>query len=297
MDLSVVIASYKGREYLRRCLSSLYAHTTGPTFEVIVIDNASGDGTPDMVRTEFPQATLIARAGNAGFSRAVNEGIERATGEFFLILNPDTEFTSNILPAMIDFLRPKEDVALIGPKLLDADGTLQLSCRSFPDFSAALFNRYSLLTRLFPGNRFSSRYLMLDFNHEKIGRVDWISAACWLVPRSTYQKIGPLDEHYFWTFEDVDYCRRAKRAGLDVVYFPQVSLIHHIGGSSRTVPARSIIARHRGMWRYYRTYMQPSNVAARAVVTGLAAAGIAARCGLHLATQAIKRATGGRRAT
>jgi GT2 family glycosyltransferase len=289
MDVSVIIASFNARDYLSRCLRSLFEVTSDVSFEVIVVDNASRDGTPQLVREQFPQVKLNARRSNAGFSVAINEGMCAATGDHFLILNPDTEFQENVLPAMLSHLRGNLHVALIGPKLLDGDGSLQLSCRAFPDITAALFNRYSLLTRLLPGNRFSSKYLMLDFDHACIADVDWISAACWLVPRTTYERIGPLDERYFWTFEDVDYCQRAKQAGLRVVYFPEVSLVHHIGGSARGVPVRSILARHRGMWTYYRSYMQPSSGVVRPFANALAAVGIAARAGIQIATQGVKR--------
>jgi GT2 family glycosyltransferase len=131
---------------------------------------------------------------------------------------------------------------------------------------------------------------MLDFDHERIADVDWMSGACWLVSRAAYERIGALDEGYFWTFEDVDYCQRTKRAGLRVVYFPEVSVIHHVGSSARTAPARAVVARHRGMWRYYRTYMQPRDRILRLAINGLMALSIAGRCTVHLVTGIAGRA-------
>ncbi len=289
MDVSVVIVSYNGRDLVRRCLASLYDHTRDIDFEVIVVDNASQDGTPEMVMTEFSTVTLVRRSSNAGFAHAVNQGIVLARGEAFFILNPDTELTSNALLPMLAYLREHPQIGILAPKLSDADGSLQLSCRAFPSFSTSLFNRYSLPTRLLPGNRFSTRYLMSDFDHDTIADVDWVSAACWLLPRLAYEKIGPLDEGYFWTIEDVDYCQRAHRAGLRVVYFPEVSVRHHIGGSAATLPNRTIAERHRGMWRYYRTYLRPNNAVARPVVDGLVRAGILLRCGTQLALHSLRR--------
>ncbi len=296
MDVSIVIVSYNGRDFLRRCLTSIYHHTQEIEFEVIVIDNASQDGTPEMVMSEFPQVTLVRRSSNAGFACAANQGFGMARGGAFFLLNPDTELPSGVLPPMLAYLREHPDIGILAPKLLDADGSLQLSCRAFPGFSAALFNRYSLLTRLFPKNRLSMRYLMTDFDHSAIADVDWASAACWLLPRLAYKKIGPLDEGYFWSIEDVDYCQRAHRAGLRVVYFPEVTVRHQIGGSAATLPNRAITERHRGMWRYYRTYLRPHAVVARPVVDGLVWMAILLRCVAQLASHNLRRAIGlGRR--
>lgn len=277
---SIVIVSYNAGDYLRRCLVSIDAHTPGA--EVIVVDNASHDGTPEMVAEAFPHVTLVRRTTNAGFSTGANEGLRRARGEHLMLLNPDAELTSDALTSMIAYLREHPNAGILGPRVEDSDGSLQLSCRAFPDLGTALFNRYSLLTRLLPGNRFSSRYLMTGFDHRSIRDVDWLSAACWLMPRRAYETIGPLDEGYFWTLEDVDYCQRAHRAGLGVVYFPQVTVRHHIGRSAATVATRAIVARHRGMARYYRAYLRPrSRLAPLADAAALSAIG--ARCAAQLA--------------
>lgn len=289
MEVSVVIVSYNGREFLRRCLSSVYTHTRGIEFEAIVVDNASRDGTPEMVMEQFPQATIVRRGKNAGFAAGVNQGIAIAAGGNVLLLNPDAELTNDLLPPMLAYLRAHQDIGILAPKLLDEDGSLQLSCRAFPGYSAAVFNRYSLLTRLFPHNPLSSRYLMTNFDHAAIADVDWISAACWLMPRRTLERVGPLDESYFWSIEDVDYCQRVHRAGLRVVYFPEVALRHHIGASSATLPNRTIIERHRGMWRYYQMYLRPEGSFARALTGWLVRSGIWFRCAAQLLTQNARR--------
>jgi GT2 family glycosyltransferase len=291
MDVSVVIVSYNGRELLHRCLASAYQHTQDIEFEVIVVDNASQDGTPEMVLSEFPQTALVRRTSNAGFASAVNEGIALAHSGAFFILNPDSELAGNVLPPMLAYLREHEDIGILAPKLLDADGSLQLSCRAFPGFNTALFNRYSAVTRLFPKNRLSARYLMTDFDHNTTTDVDWASAACWFLSRSAYEKVGPLDERYFWSIEDVDYCQRMHHAKLRVVYFPAATVQHHIGGSSTTLPNRAIIERHRGMWRYYRTYLRPQTALSRPIVDGLAWTGIRLRCLALLAAGSLRRRT------
>ncbi len=292
MDVSIVIVSYNGRDLLRRCLASICEHTRDIEFEVIVVDNASEDGTPEMVSSEFPQAVLMRRTSNAGFAAGVNEGITLARGAAFFILNPDAELTNNVLPPMLAYLREHEDIGILGPKLLDADGSLQLSCRAFPGFGTALFNRYSVLTRLFPKNRLSGRYLMTDFDHDTVADVDWISAACWLLARSAFERVGPLDERYFWSIEDVDYCQRTHAAGLRVVYFPLVTVQHEIGGSSASLPTRAITERHRGMWRYYRTYLRPKAGISRPFVDALVWSGIRVRRLAQLAAHNVRRRAG-----
>jgi GT2 family glycosyltransferase len=290
VDVSIVIVSYNGRDYLRRCLASIYEHTRDIEFEVVVVDNASQDGAPEMVSSEFPQVTLARRSTNAGFARGVNEGIGRARGEAFFLLNPDSEIRTNLLLPMLSYLHAHPDIGILAPKLLDADGTLQLSCRAFPNFGTALFNRYSMATKLFRNNRLSRRYLMTDFDHTRIAGVDWVSGACWLLSRRAYEAIGPLDEAYFWSIEDVDYCQRTHRAGLRVVYFPEAAVIHRIGRSAAAVPGRAIVARHRGMWRYYSSYLRPRLPVVRQALDAAVLAGILLRAGAQITAHSARRA-------
>jgi len=284
VELSIVIVSYNGREYLRRCLRSLLEHTRGLEYEVVVVDNASQDGSTDMVAAEFPSVRLLRRPSNAGLSTALNQGIRLSGGEMTVLLNPDVELQDNPFPVMAQYLRDHPEVGILGPRLLDDDGSLQLSCRRFPTFSVVFFNRYSLLTRLFPRNPLSTRYLMTDFDHSGMAGVDWLSLACWMAPRRLFDEVGFLDEGYFLYNEDVDFCQRVHRAGRKVVYFPEVSVVHHIGGSTSSVPNRSVIERHRSMWRYYRKYMRRG-----LLLDGPVLAGIAFRCAYTLAFNNAKR--------
>jgi hypothetical protein len=280
-----VIVSYNGREHLRECLTSLSRHVFDPDCEVVVVDNASKDGSARTVAEEFPQVRLIALDSNTGFAAGANRGVREAKGEAIVFLNPDSEIESDVFGPMLAYLEARPEIGILAPKLVDEDGSLQLSCRRFPSFATALFNRYSLLTRLLPRNRFSSRYLLTDWDHSSISQVDWVSGACMMVRRSLLDEIGPLDEGYFMYIEDVDLCQRTHRAGYKVVYFPDATVTHHIGGSSRTVAARSLIARHRSMWHYYKKYMR-RNLPVDAAV----AAGISLRCGYLLSLNAGKRA-------
>ena len=291
MDLSIIIVSYNGREHLRKCLQSLAAHGPGVGHEVIVVDNASQDGSREMVAAEFPQARLLPLPKNVGFAAGANRGIGEASGEAIVLLNPDSELKEDVFDPMLAYLRGHPDIGILAPKLRDEDGSLQLSCRRFPTFSVALFNRYSLLTRLLPRNRFSARYLLTDWDHSAIAAVDWVSGACLMARRSLFEEIGPLDEGYFMYIEDVDLCQRVHRAGYKVVYFPEAAITHHIGRSSHTLPSRSIIERHRSMWHYYRKYLRRGWL-----LDIVVAGGIALRCGCLLGWNRAKRLFGRQRA-
>ncbi len=280
MDLSVVVVSFNAREYLRRCLATVREHTKGVSCELIVVDNASWDGSAQMVEADFPQAALIRLPANQGFAAACNRGMERAAGEFILLLNPDTELSDDAFSPMVAYCRQNSSVGVLGPRLLNSDGSLQLSCRHFPSHLTSLFNRQSVLTRLFPGNPFSRRYLMTDWGHDRVAPVDWLSGACLLLRREMVERIGGMDEGFFMYIEDVDLCYRAHQAGYQVVYFPEVAVTHHIGKSTGTMPNRSIVQWHRSMWRYYRKHMRGNPV-----LDVLTLAGIAGRCLYQLALQ------------
>lgn len=281
--ISIVIVSFNARDHLRDCLASVFAHQSGE-FEVIVVDNASSDGAADMVEAEFPEVRLVRNPRNEGFAKGVNLGERVAAGDVIVLLNPDSILTEDPFTAPADHLRANPDVGVIGIKILDPDGRLQLSVRRFPGLQVALFNRYSLLTRVWPNNPFSRRYLMTDWDHNQQTDVDWVSGACLLTTRTVIDRIGPLDEGFFWGFEDVDFCKRVHEAGMRVVYYPDTSVVHVIGASARSVPTKALVARHKGMWRYYRRHL-----AGNRIVDALVYAGIWARCGMQVLGSVVRR--------
>ncbi len=277
LDLSVVIVNYNALAYVRRCLASLGEGARGLAWEAVVVDNASREPGVEALASEFANVRVLRRARNDGFAAGANAGIRAAHADAVFLLNPDTRVMPDAASTLLCYLRAHPDVGIVAPKLVNPDGSLQLSCRRFPTLWAGLFNRYSLLTRLFPGNRFSTAYLMTDWDHACARDVDWVSGAAMMAPRAALECVGGFDEGYFFAMEDVDLCRRMHDAGLRVVYLPTAVVEHRIGGSSSTVPARALIARHRGMWRYYRRYLR-RNPPLDALVAG----GIAARCALQL---------------
>jgi GT2 family glycosyltransferase len=285
MDLSVIIVHYKARDLLLECLAALRAGLAGLESETVVVDNDSRDGTPEALAARFPDVRVIANRENVGYGRAANQGIRATRGEFVLVMNPDCEPHAGAVRALVDYLRAHPRAAIAGPRLLRADGEAEFSARAFPDHFTFLFNRYSLLTRLFPDNRYSRRYLMSDWDRRSVREVDWLSGAFLMVRRAAIDQVGGFDEAFFMFNEDVDWCRRMKEAGWANVFVPEAEVVHHVGASRTRVAPRVIVERHRGMIHYFHKH-HPTNP----VFAALADALILARAGVMLVGNAFKPA-------
>jgi GT2 family glycosyltransferase len=251
MDLSTVIVHYRALETLQVCLEAVDVAANRLTHETVVVDNDPEAGLTARLRRDSPGVRVLVNAVNVGFSRAVNQGIAATTGEFVLVLNPDCVLDPQALTILLRYARVHPRAGVVGPQLRNRDGSLEFSARSFPSAAAFLFNRYSLLTRLFPNNRFSRRYLLTDWDHASVREVDWLSGACLLVRREAIAAVGPMDEGFFMFNEDVDWCRRMKDGGWTVTYVPEARAVHDVGASRKRVPMRLIFERHRGMIRYF----------------------------------------------
>jgi hypothetical protein len=224
------------------------------SFEVIVVDNNSEDGSPDMVAQEFGWVRLERMSHNLGFTGGHNHALAIRKGRHALLLNSDTIVHEGALAKLLEHLRKHPDIGVLGPKLLNPDGSLQLSCRRFPSPIAALF-RNTPVGRLFPNNRFTRDYLMQDWDHSQPREVDWVSGAAILARDELMDKIGFLDPEYFMYCEDVDWCFRSWEAGFKVVYFPTSVITHAIGRSTDKAPNRMIGRFHKSMLRFYRKNM------------------------------------------
>lgn len=255
--LSIVIVAHDSRPHLSACLRSIYQQADAPPLEVILVDNGSRDGGADAARLEFPQLALVSAPGNLGFAAGANLGIRQAKGTHLLLLNPDTEVAAGALRTMVEFLEATPDAGVVGPRLLNPDGSLQLSCRAFPGRWTALAHRDALLTRVFPRNPASRRYLLTDWDHDSIRPVDWVSGACLMIRREVLERVGPLDEGFFLFAEDVDFCKRVWAAGWKVYYVPDAVVVHRIGISVRRDSLPLVLARHRSMLRYHRKHFRP----------------------------------------
>jgi GT2 family glycosyltransferase len=289
MLLSVIIVTYNSAQHLRHCLASIEEHLKDVDYEVCLVDNASDDDSADLAGAAGGRVRLLSNSRNLGFAAATNIGLKNTSGHYVMWLNPDATIEGGDVGDLLRYMDRNGDVGILGPQVLNADGTVQLSCRSFPSYSAAFFNRYSLLTKLFPSNRYSRRYLHSDWDHQSLREVDWVSGACLLHRRSLLEDIGELDEHYFMYIEDIDFCLRANRAGWKIHYLPGLRVRHHIGGSSRQVPFSMIVELHKSIWRYYAKHFRRNalkDAVGWAVVWG--------RCAGMLARAILRRAVSGR---
>jgi GT2 family glycosyltransferase len=255
-DLAVTICSWNTRDDLRACLESLQRVRTEADFEVIVVDNDSEDHSADMVETDFPWVRLERMRSNLGFAKGHNHAFSVRTASDVFPLNSDTVVHPGALANLLAFARKHPEAGIIGPKLLNTDGSLQFSCRRFPNPVAALF-RNTPIGKLFPNNRFTRDYLMQDWDHTRSREVDWVSGAAFYVRGEVLNQIGGFDEEYFMFCEDVDWCWRAWKAGFMVLYFPDSVITHAIGRSTDKVPNRMIGRFHRSMLRFYTKNMLP----------------------------------------
>jgi N-acetylglucosaminyl-diphospho-decaprenol L-rhamnosyltransferase len=250
-DVSVVIVTYNAQEVVADCLRSLPAALGSSSYEVVVADNGSADGTASAVRQGWPAVRLFELGGNRGFSFANNKAISATRGRYVLLLNPDTICRPGSIADLVTFADAHTAAGVVAPRLLNTDATDQGTARSFPTPAAAIFGRRSLLTRLFPGNPWSRRYLV---GRQHVGdepfEIDWVSGACMLVSRQAIEVAGLLDEGFFMYWEDADWCRRFKNAGFRVFCVPAARVVH-LDGSRRPLPAYQVWAFHNSAYRYY----------------------------------------------
>jgi hypothetical protein len=257
-DLTVVVVSWNVRDLLRRCLQSVLAAADRPepgrlSVQIVVVDNSSRDGTPSMVAAEFPQVRLLANDQNRGFTAANNQGLAVAEGRYLMLLNPDAEVGADALTILIQTLEADPRAGAAGPRLCYPDGRLQPSRRRFPTLATALMES-TIVQQWWPDNRVLRRYYMADLPEDETQQVDWLVGACLLVRRTVYEQVGGLDEGFFMYSEELDWCRRIKDAGWQILYVPAATVIHHEGKSSeQVVPARHIYFQSSKV-RYFRKH-------------------------------------------
>lgn len=230
MKLSIVIVSWKVKELLSECVESIYRETQNIDFEVFVVDNNSQDGTVEMLKQDFPQVNLIANKTNNGFARANNQAIDKARGEYVLLLNPDTKILDQALEKVVEYMDQTRDCGVCGCNLLNPDRSLQPSVRHFPkliDQALVLLKLHNFL----PNLSCFRRYLARDFDYAKTQKADQVMGAFMMIRRNLIDEIGSLDNGYWIWFEEVDFCRRTVDADFEVRYFADAQIIHHFGQS------------------------------------------------------------------
>lgn len=251
--VSVVIVVWNAKKYVLECLDSLREHCATVCSEVIVVDNASTDGTPDLVAELYPEFKLIRNQENLGFAKANNIGIAASSGEYVCLVNSDVKFLDNCISPMLDYLSRNPSVGMVGPQMLAADGTVWRSTMRFP----TIWNHFSRALGLDIAFKRSRRFgglLMSDFDHRSTTPVEVLNGWFVVVRRSAIEKVGLLDPQFFMYGEDVDWCYRFHRAGEGVVFFAETGAIHHGGASSSHAPLRFYLELYRATWQYWRKH-------------------------------------------
>ena len=256
LAFSITIANWNTRKDLQDCLQSLEVVREEAPFEVIVVDNASTDGSAEMVAEQFPWVRLLRMPKNLYFTGAHNRALSVRNAPHAFLLNSDTIVHPGALRTLLEYSSCHPEVGVIGPQLLNPDGSLQFSCRRFPNPVAALF-RNTFLGRIFPNNRFTREYLMTEWPHDSPREVDWVSGAAMFVSCAAMEKVGLLDPNYVMFCEDVDWCYRVHKGGFKVVYLPQSVITHAIGRSTSQAAKKMLLRFHASMLRFYRVNMLP----------------------------------------
>jgi hypothetical protein len=254
---------------LRRCVEAVLASDGGDPQQVIVVDNASTDGSLLGLASMHPAIEIIRNARNVGYARAVNQGLRASRGQYAVVLNPDVVLQASALSQLIHFMGTHPDAGLAGPRLFDADGRVQGSARRDPSAWTGLFGRAAPLTRLFPGNPISRRELpALTVVGDEAVRVDWVSGACIVARRTAWEQAGPLDERFFLFWEDADWGRRIRQAGWSVYYVPSARGTHVVGVSRAGRRLASVVDFHLSAHRYYCKHHGISRLHPRAMLVG-----------------------------
>lgn len=265
VDLSIIIVNWNVRDLLGRCLDSILRDAGSPcpgvwqmpsshyTFEVLVVDSASSDGSPDMVRAQYPSVRLFDSQNNLGYTGGNNLGMRESRGRYLLLLNPDTEIVGDALAGMVSAMESQPQLGVVGPQLRYADGSIQPSRRRFPTLRTAFVDS-TFLAKWFPNLPELQRYKMSDHTPDEASTVDWLVGACLLVRREVVDEVGYLDESYFMYSEELDWQKRIRDAGWVVAYVPTAQVIHYEGKSSEQAGAATHIRFARSKIHYFRKH-------------------------------------------
>jgi N-acetylglucosaminyl-diphospho-decaprenol L-rhamnosyltransferase len=262
-DVSAVVVTYNALPYLERCLESVAGH------ETVVVDHGSTDGTLGLVRERFPSVRLVEQE-NRGLAAGWNRGIEETSGRYVLLLNSDAWMKEDAVARLAAFADEQPEAAVVGPRLLNPDGTLQPSVRAFPTMWR-LTTEYFGLRKLAPHTRALNEFYGGGFDHESTREVDFVKAACLLVRRSATEEVGPADESFFLFSEEVDWCYRFRQSGWKVFFFPGAEVSHVGGGSWRREFDLGFREQLRGHVRFFAKHrgMKEAERVRRLLIAGL----------------------------
>ena len=252
-DIATIMINWNAKAHLANCLDSLSKTGDGYSREIVVVDNGSTDGSCELVKERFPDVTLIQNDTNLGFARANNIAIRASDSRYVCLVNSDIIVQDGCIEKLLRFMDDNPNVGMAGPRILNPDGTLQVSCRHFPSIWNNLCQVFGL-NYLFPGSRLFAEPLMKYWAHDTTRTVDVLSGCFWIVRREALDRVGLLDEDFFFYGEDVDWCRRFRDAGWDVVFYPEAAAIHDHAASSKKDPIRFFIELHKADLQYWQKH-------------------------------------------
>jgi GT2 family glycosyltransferase len=253
VDVSVIIVTWNSEQHIRKCLEAVRGRAINLRSEIMVVDNFSSDGTVKEVQEFSPTVALIENQENLGYAHANNQGIEKSTGTYVLLLNPDTEIEGNALDLMLKFMDAKPRVGAMGPRLLNPDGSVQASCREFPRFSTLLCE-FTGLSRLFRKSRIFGRWRMGYFDFDRTIEVDQPMGSCLMLRHETLEQVGAFDESFPMFFNDVDLCYRIKAAGWKIFFYSEAQVTHYRGASTSKAKRKMIWLSHLAFYRFFRKH-------------------------------------------
>ncbi len=247
-DLAVVVVNHNAGAFLRRCMDSLRTGSGDASLEVVIVDNASRDGSPETLE-ENPEVRLIRNPTNRGFAAAANQGIAATSAPLVLLLNPDAEIVGGTLASFVKVARERLRAGAIGALVRNPNGSIQPSARRIPRLGEAL--AHAFLGPLFPSNRFTRSYTMAGWDRSTEREVEWVSGSAMLLRRAALDEVGTLDEGYFMYVEDVDLCTRLRLKGWQVLFSPELEVVHQIGVSTKGQRGRMAFAHSDSIYRYF----------------------------------------------
>jgi GT2 family glycosyltransferase len=269
-DVSAIVVTHNAAAWIERSLESL----AGTGAELIVVDNASTDGTPGLVREKFPNAQVIEQE-NKGFGAGNNAGMRVASGRYYLLLNPDAWLTEGALERLVAFADEHPEAAVVGPRLLNPDGSLQRSVRGYPS-PWRIATEYFFLRKLGPRTHALNAFFGEQFDHESVREAEYLFGACLLVRRGAVDEVGGFDEDFFLMSEEVDWCYRFREAGWKVLFYPGAEVFHVVGASLNPRQFHAIVRGHLQFLRKHRGEREAER-ARRVMLWGLRARGLVFR--------------------
>lgn len=258
IDVSIIIVNHNARILLSETITSLFQSTNSLSFETILVDNASTDGSVSAIKRRFPEVTVLENPENFGFAKANNKAIRMSQGRYILLLNPDTVVQPGAIETIVNFMDFHPDIGICGPKIVLPDGKLDAPCRRSCKTPAIYLYKTLGLSKLFPNSKRFGKYYLSYLNEDAINEVDAVIGAFLMIRRETVEQIGLLDERFFMYCEDEDWCFRAKKEGWKVYYNPQAQIIHYKGSSTKKRKVWMIFEWHKAIYLFHKKNLAKS---------------------------------------